>query len=200
MPASTTTPTPAPTPAPANSGATTTTALLVIDAQTEYLETAHRRDETIAAINDLIGRARAAGAPVVYIQHDGGAEKVAWVGSAGWQFHPALLPPAAGELIVRKPVSDAFAGTSLQAELDRLGVGRVVVTGIHTQFCVATTCRSAVATGYDVILAADAHTTEDDGSRSAAELVAHTHATLDGFAGEEHVVVVRPAVEITFGA
>lgn len=49
-------------------------ALLVVDVQAGLLEPAHRRDEVIARINDLIDRARAADTPVVSVQHDGGAD------------------------------------------------------------------------------------------------------------------------------
>lgn len=175
------------------------TALLVIDAQTGLLDPAYRRDETIAAINDLIGRARAAGAPVVYVQHDGGTEDAAWVGTAGWRIHPAILPRAEADPLIRKPASDSFYRTPLKAELDRLGVGRLVVAGLRTEMCVDTTCRVATSLGFDVLLAADAHTTRDNDRLSAEQIVAHHNDTLDDFGNDQHVVVVKPAAEIGFG-
>jgi nicotinamidase-related amidase len=174
-----------------------TTALLVIDAQTGLLERAHRRDETIAAINDLISRARAANAPVVYVQHDGGDEDRAWVGTDAWQIHPAILPRR-DELLIRKPASDSFYGTRLRSELERIGIGRLVVAGLRTEMCIDTTCRVATSSGFDVELAADAHTTRDGDHLSAAQIVAHHNETLDDFGNDEHVVVVRPAAEIAF--
>ena len=174
-----------------------TTALLVIDAQTGLLERAYRRDDVIATLNDLIGRARTAGAPVIYVQHDGGAENRAWVGSDAWRLHPAILPPD-GERLIRKPASDSFYQTPLKEALERLGVDRLVVGGLRTEMCIDTTCRVATSSGFDVLLASDAHTTRDGGRLSAAQIVAHHNETLDDFGNDEHVVVVRPAAEIAF--
>ena len=177
---------------------TATTALLVIDVQTGIIERAYRRDETIAAINGLIGRARDAGSPVIYVQHDGGAEDRAWVGSEAWRLHPALLPPR-DEPLIRKPASDSFYGTPLRDELERRGVATLVVAGLRTEMCIDTTCRVATSVGFDVVLAADAHTTRDGDRLSAAQIIAHHNETLDDFGNDEHVVVVRPAAEIAFG-
>ena len=45
------------------------TALLVIDVQNGVMAGAHDRDGVIATIDALVGKARAAGAPVVWVQH-----------------------------------------------------------------------------------------------------------------------------------
>src|SRR5687767_8450781 len=45
------------------------TALLVIDVQNDVVRGAHRRDSVVAAIAVLVGKARAAGVPVVWVQH-----------------------------------------------------------------------------------------------------------------------------------
>lgn len=173
------------------------TALLVIDAQTGLLDPAYRRDEVIARINDLIGRARAAEAPVIYVQHDGGKEDRAWVGTPAWDLHPAILPPR-GEPVIRKEASDSFYGSALADELAGRGVVRLVVTGLNTEMCVDATCRAAVSRGYDVLLAADAHTTRDRHRLPPADVVAHHNAILDDFGNDAAVVTVVPASEIAF--
>jgi nicotinamidase-related amidase len=173
------------------------TALLVIDAQAGLLDPAYRRDETIAAINGLIAKARAAGAPVIYVQHDGGAEDRAWVGTPAWRIHPAVLQPA-GDPVVRKEASDSFYRTSLLDDLTRLGVRTVVVSGLNTEMCIDTTCRIATSLGFDVILAADAHTTRDRHALPPAQVVAHHNAVLDDFGNDAAVVRVVPSAGIAF--
>jgi len=53
-----------------NLSVSTHTALLVIDAQVGLLDMAHHRDDVVARIADLIAKARAAGAPIIYVQPD----------------------------------------------------------------------------------------------------------------------------------
>ena len=51
--------------------------------------------------------------------------------------------------------------TGLQSEFDGLGVERLVMCGLQTEFCVDATCRAAFSRGFEVVLAADAHSTTD---------------------------------------
>lgn len=178
------------------------TALLVIDVQSGVVDwsqpTSEDSDEVLARINELLARARAAGTPVIYIQHDGEEEGGRlFPGSVGWKIHPAIAP-ANGETVIRKRASDAFYETSLQDELHKRGIKRLVVTGCRTQYCVDTTCRSAVSLGYDVTLASDAHMTVDTETLSAPQIIAHHNETLDDFGNESHVVTVRESRAIEF--
>lgn len=133
------------------------TALLVVDAQTGVLAACHDRDGVVARIGDLVERARAADAPVVWVQHcsDEFPE-----GSDAWQI-TSELQPADGEPTVLKRYGDSFEDTTLEDELARLQVGRLVVCGAMTDACIRCTTHGALARGYDVTLVADAHTTED---------------------------------------
>ena len=71
-------------------------ALMVVDLQTKVVATAHARDAVVANINAAVERARAAGAPVIWVQHiNDGLPK----GSDAWQIAPELKP-APGEPIV----------------------------------------------------------------------------------------------------
>ncbi|MFD2340403.1 isochorismatase family protein [Clavibacter tessellarius] len=150
-----------------------TTALLVIDLQAGVLPGCRDSDGVVARTAALVARARAAGAPVVWIQdHHGFAE-----GDPDW----ALVPPLArtpGEALVRKAHRDSFAGTNLVEVLARLGTTRIVVAGAQTDYCVRTTLQSAAARGFDVTLVGDAHTTADarhEGVAIGAEqIIAHT--------------------------
>lgn len=49
-----------------------------------------------------------------------------------------------------------------------------------TEYCVDTTCRAAIARGFDVELITDGHATVD-GALDADAVIAHHNRTLDGF-------------------
>jgi nicotinamidase-related amidase len=169
----------------------TKTALLIIDAQVGLLEKAHRRDEVVARIADLIARANAVGAPIIYVQHDSDdAGDLLEIGSPGWRIHPAIAP-AAADLVVHKRSSDAFYQTSLQQELNLRGVTHLIVGGMKTEMCVDTTCRAAVSHGFDVTLAADAHTTTGTETLPAAQMIAYHNEILDDFGNDDHVVTTK---------
>ena len=84
-----------------------------------------------------------------------------------WRLHAALHPTEA-DLIVHKTHSNAFEEAALQQELAGRGMGRVVVAGLVTHGCVKATCLGARALSYDVVLAADGHSSY---SKDAAGLI-----------------------------
>ncbi len=175
-------------------------ALLVIDAQMGLLEgeqTAYRKEEVLASINDLLERARANGTPVIYVQHDGEADSPLKPNTPGWEIHPAIAP-GDGEPIVHKRACDSFYQTPLKSELDARGVKHLVIAGCMTQYCVDTTSRSATTQGYNVTLAKDAHTTVDGKTLTAAQIVAHHNEILNDFGDEGFVIKVKPSSEIAF--
>src|SRR5262249_26369831 len=105
--------------------------------------------------------------------------------------------PLAGEVVIGKTASDAFDGTSLEAELHRRGVKRLVVVGMQTEFCVDTTCRRALSLGFDVTLVADGHTTRD-GVLAAADVIRHHNAVLPSLAHPTHHVNVVRGYHVRF--
>ncbi|MGV3728767.1 cysteine hydrolase family protein [Hydrogenophaga sp.] len=155
------------------------TALLIIDMQQGLCEGPGRADATdqvIARINHVAAQLRAAGAPIVFIQHE---STVGYLehGTREWQLADGLaLQP--GDLRVRKKTPDAFLNTDLEALLKARGVEELVVCGMHTEFCVDTTTRRALALGYPVILVADAHTSAGNEVLGAPQVIAHHNATL----------------------
>jgi nicotinamidase-related amidase len=173
----------------------TDTALVVIDAQIGVVGEAYHHDEVLENIQLLLGRARSSGTPVLYVQHnDPGFMKS---GMPLWQIHPAVTPRE-GEPVIQKESPDSFHETHLQEELEARGIKRLVITGGQTQFCVDTTVRRAVAAGYDVLLASDAHTTEDSETLPAEKIIEFYNETLNGFWAGERKVRVQPASEIDF--
>jgi nicotinamidase-related amidase len=167
------------------------TALLVVDVQQGLFRKStpiYRAAPLLDAIQGLIARAHAAGAPVIYIQH--ASDKVLPFGSADWQLHPQLQP-GAEDLIVHKQHGNAFEDTRLDEVLAARGVGRVVVTGLVTHGCVKATCLGALERGYAAVLAEDAHSSF---SKDAGQLIQEWNRKLAA-AGAG----VAPAAEIAFG-
>lgn len=162
-----------------NDAAGTRTAVLVIDVQQGLCEgegAAFDCEGTIARINAVTRKARQAGVPVIFIQHESRSGYLEH-GTAQWQLANGLdVQP--GDLKVRKTTADAFLRTELEAVLARLRVGRVVICGMHSEFCVDTTARRALALGMPVTLVSDAHTSAGNSAISAPQAIAHHNATL----------------------
>ena len=180
-------------------------ALLVIDVQNAMVEAAHRGEELLENVGLLLEEARGVGAPVVFVQHDGGEYYEPMMpGRPGWEIHERVAPRQ-GEMVIRKQESDSFYATTLEEQLRSRGIGRVVVAGMISEECVDTTCRSALSRGYCVTLAEDAHTTVNDamlammgrGDVSAAQIVAHHNGVLGGLSSPDRIMV-RPAASVVF--
>jgi len=177
----------------------TKTALLIIDVQVGIIDgfSAYRGREVLEQINNLLAKARAAKIPVIYVQHDGEKAHPLEVGTPGWQIHSAIKP-GVRDLIIRKRASDSFFETTLHRELETRGIRNLIIAGCMTEYCVDTTSRRAITMGYDVTLVSDAHTTIDNKLLTAAQIIAHHNALLDGFDAGQHVITVTAAEKVTF--
>ncbi len=186
-------------PATTTDGARDATALLVIDVQVAVIagETpAWEHEAVLGRIAGLLERARATGTPVIYVQHEEEGYPPLTPGAGGWQIHPAIAPLET-EPRVRKRARDSFYDTTLEAELAARGVGKLVVCGCATDYCVDTTVRSALSHGYPVTLVGDAHTTNDSATLTAPQIIAHVNASVTGI-NPDHESVVVPAAEVVF--
>jgi nicotinamidase-related amidase len=173
------------------------TAVLVIDVQQGLCTgpgAAHDCTGTIDRINSVTRQARSAGAPVIFIQHESGPGYLEH-GSPEWQLAAGLdvQPP---DLRVRKTTPDAFLRTGLQALLEERQIRRLVVCGMHSEFCVDTTTRKALALGYPVVLVADAHTSAGNEALSPQQVIAHHNATLASITSFGPRVQVLPAKDL----
>ena len=155
------------------------TAVLVIDVQQGLCEgdgAAFEAPQTIDRINQVTARARAAGRPVIFVQHES-RDGALVHDSAGWQLAQGLeaLPT---DLRMRKTAADSFHRTTLQELLQQHGITELVICGMHSEFCVDTTTRRALALGYPVTLVEDAHTSAGNAALSAPQVIAHHNITL----------------------
>jgi nicotinamidase-related amidase len=150
-------------------------ALLVIDVQKSVVARAHARDAVLANIVTVIGKARAADVPVVWVQHSDDDNMP--LHSDGWQL-AAEVTPAAGEPVVHKRYGDSFEDTDLESVLAAGEVGHLFVSGAQSDACIRCTLHGAITRGYDTTLIADAHTTEDltaYGAPTPDKVIAHTN-------------------------
>jgi nicotinamidase-related amidase len=163
-------------------------ALLVIDVQEGMFDEAYpvyAGDGLLKQIQLLIAKARSSGAPVIYVQHNEGPGEPLATHTPAWKIHSAIAP-AEDDVIVQKHTPDSFHRTNLQDELTKLGVRRLVLTGMQTEMCIDTTCRRAVSLGYDVVLAQDAHSTWSSEQLTAEQIIEHHNQVLRWFAKMEN--------------
>jgi len=152
------------------------TAVLVIDVQVGVFETDPApldKGGVLARINHVTAAARAAGASVIFLQHDGDPRETWLVPFTGdWELHPSLRIEG-DDRVIRKTACDGFYRTELDDHLRGKAIETLVMTGYATDFCVDTTIRSAATREYNVIVVEDAHTTKDRPVLAAAHIMAH---------------------------
>ena len=107
---------------------------------------------------------------------------------------------AATDLRVRKTTPDSFHRTELEALLRQHAVTDLVICGMHSEFCVDTTTRRALALGFPVVLVGDAHTSEGNRHLSAAQVIQHHNETLANIESFGPRVSVVATDELRLGA
>jgi len=159
-------------------GALSQSVVVVIDAQGEYtvgrlplegIETA------LDKVQELLRRAREAGAPVLHVVHQGRPGGLFDLDGEGGQILDKAAP-AAGETIVRKSLPNAFAGTDLDALVKATGRRSLILAGFMTHLCISSTARVALDLGYKTTVVADATATRalpavEDGGDSSRPVV-----------------------------
>ena len=133
-------------------------ALVVVDVQIGVMESAWDADRVVGNVALAVDRARAAGVPVVWVQHQ---DDELVPGTPPWQWMPELVP-ADGESLVAKEYNSSFEKTSLDDDLAGLGVSHLALAGAATNWCIRATAYAALERGYDLTLLEDAHTTNSE--------------------------------------
>jgi nicotinamidase/pyrazinamidase len=175
-------------------------ALVIVDVQNDFCPGGALGvpdgDAVVPVLNRYAERFAAAGAPV-FASRDWHPAKSAhfkayggvWPphcvqGTAGAEFHPRLALPS-GAAIVSKgmnPSDDAYScfqaetddGMPFLATLGELGVGRLFVGGLATDYCVKSTVVDGVREGFEMVVLADAIAAVDltpgDGAKAIDEM------------------------------
>ena len=172
-------------------------ALLIIDVQRDFLAggalAVPAAETVIAPLNSRIAQFIAARLPVFatrdwhppdhcsFRAQGGDWPEHCVAGTLGAQFSAVLDLPADTQVISKATLGDTdsysgFSGTDLHQQLQRLGVRRLFVGGLATDYCVRHTVLDARRLGYGVILLLDAMRPVDvrigDGERAIAAMLA----------------------------
>jgi nicotinamidase/pyrazinamidase len=172
-------------------------ALLLVDVQNDFLPGGSLAvpdgDAVVAVLNRYIDRFTAAGLPILASRDWHPARHCSFRPQGGpWPPHCVAdtrgaafaaglqLPPDC--LIVSKATAadrdaySAFDGTDLDALLRERGVGRLLIGGLATDYCVLATVRDARAAGYETCLLTDGiravEVRPGDGARAIAAMQA----------------------------
>ena len=159
------------------------TALLLIDVQkgvndTDYYGGSQGRRNNLDAednIRSLLKEWRKSSRQVAFTKHDSRELNSPLKLSLetgkqidGLESHPQ-------DIVVKKDVNSGFIGTSLELDLRRAGIQRLVAVGFFTNVCVETTVRMAGNMGFDTYLVHDACATMNsvghDGTEYDPDLV-----------------------------
>ena len=136
-------------------------ALLVIDVQNEYvtgdLPIEYPNVQTsLANVGRAMDAARAAGVPVVVVQHFSSAGSPVFArGSEGAELHP-VVGTRAHDHYIEKSMASAFAGTDLADWLAAQQIDTLTIVGYMTHNCDASTINHAVHAGLTVEFLEDA--------------------------------------------
>lgn len=148
------------------------------------------RESVIPNIQKLLSCFRAIGSPVTFTavgtDAGDGRELPCWlrafddlglvtvgkrvwppVSDPSWEIDE-LLKPLTGEVVLNKLSAGTFATTGLEQRLCHQGVEWVVVTGVSSDVCVATTAREAADRGFKTIMVSDGCTTLSDQMHQAS--------------------------------
>lgn len=162
------------------------TALVIIDVQKGMFppeDPVFKGEEIVSRIAAFAGKARAAGFPVVLVQHSGRKGDSLEPNTEGWQLRDEILS-VNSEPVVHKDTPDSFFNSELDLVLKSMDVNRVVICGIQTELCVDTTCRSAFSHGYKVVLLSDCHSTWKRGDITPQQLIANTNSIISKWFGD----------------
>jgi nicotinamidase-related amidase len=87
------------------------------------------------------------------------------------------MRPQFPDWVIDKTGASIFDGTNLAAQLKAVGIRRLILAGASTDDGIAASCREAMARGFEVVLASDAHTMR---ARDAEARIARHNAALSG--------------------
>lgn len=137
-------------------------ALIIIDAQHEYLDgkvVLPNIEHALNKIEELLNAARQQGSPIIHVAH---------VGASGGLFDPAgsgriieQVDPLDDEVTVTKTLPNSFANTALRDEVAKLGDPHLILCGFMTHMCISSTARAALDLGLSTTVISDASSTRD---------------------------------------
>jgi nicotinamidase-related amidase len=175
------------------------TALLNVDLQNFFVESAPDGPGVLERINSLAQLCRQAGILVIHTMHvlrpngsNAGVlgqlvpavveEGFLYAGARTAALHEGLVV-APQDITLEKPRFGAFHGTDLEMILRTKGIDTVIITGISTDVCCDTTAREANARDFLVLFVSDGTAVNADNDEDAAVSQQATLKVIDGLFG-----------------
>ncbi len=152
------------------------TALIIIDVQNILVETGFQSDKMMDKISFLQHQARSKGVEIIYIQHIENPEDSAL---EDWQLSP-LLNRKSDEKVFQKKYNSIFKETDLKDYLDKEDIGRLVLCGMQTEYCVDASVKVGFEFDYKLVIPEGAFTTFDGEDASAEKINTFYQEIWDG--------------------
>ncbi|KHD89334.1 MAG: hypothetical protein OM95_04200 [Bdellovibrio sp. ArHS] len=156
------------------------TALMIIDAQVHMFappNPVYQAEELLERLKKLLSLARASGTQVIFVQNNGSVGESDEPRTRGWLIHPEL-EVVMGDMVLQKAEGSAYAGNDLEKRLKQIGIKKLIIAGLQSEYCILTNCEKSIDAGFEVILVSDAHSTYDSGTQKASEIIAAINARL----------------------
>lgn len=152
-------------------------ALIIVDVQRDFCQggalAVPNGDEVVPVLNEYIERFKSAGAAVIatrdwhpinhvsFKSRGGPWPEHCVQNTAGAEFHPRLNLPSDVIVVSKgtepdKEAYSGFEGTDLESKLRELGVSKIFVGGLATDYCVKHTVLDGLKRGFEVYLLEDA--------------------------------------------
>lgn len=142
------------------------TGLILVDIQNDYFPGGRMAlsgvEEAGQNAGKLLSFFRENRWPTFHVQHIASGQKAAFFisGTRGAQIHE-IVKPLPDDIVIRKHHVNSFRETRLLDELEKSGVGRVVIAGAMSHMCVDAATRAAFDLGFDCTVIHDACATRD---------------------------------------
>ena len=164
--------------APAKPAKLGQSAVVIVDAQREYLDGSvplSGIDEALVEMKKLLARARSLSVPIFHVVHHTQPGAPIFNPDSPMSDIIDAVKPVGNEPVIKKNLPSAFVHTDLEKYLKDTGRKEVVVAGFMTHMCINATTRSAVDLGFAPTVIASACATRDlpapDGTVLSAETV-----------------------------
>ena len=153
------------------------TAVVVIDAQREYVDGAlplFGVNEALGEIKSLLQRARKLNVPIFHVVHHAPDGAPVFNPKSEFSDIAEAASPLGDEPVIIKHLPSSFVNTNLKDLLDQTQQKNLVLVGFMTHMCINATARSAMDLGFAPTVIANACATRDLPSPSGSVIQAKT--------------------------
>lgn len=150
--------------APASPAKLAESAVVIVDAQREYLDGSvplKGIEDALVEIKKLLAKARAISVPVFHVVHHTQPGAPIFNPDSPMSGIIDSVKPAGDEPVIKKNLPSAFVSTDLESYLKKTGRKELVIAGFMTHMCINATTRSAVDLGFVPTIIGSACATRD---------------------------------------